>query len=239
VKPCRAAFGEQLVAACRRLRLAADRLRIRFPVHPRTAHVAMLVLMIALTFASAPRGALSAQARSAAARAQPAGIPFNTIIIFGDQYNGGDELYNVRITVMKVVRGERAWQVVKDAGASNKPPGIGLEYLLARVRFEFSARTTPEHFSYALDEAQFTAMSGDNKQYATAVLDKQPEPALHATLRSGDSAEGWVAFLVPRGDHTPLMLFREDVGNISHEGNDSIFKLYYEDTPLPGRAKAS
>jgi hypothetical protein len=181
----------------------------------------------------------SAQTRSAAGYAQPVGVPLTTIIIFGDQYNGGDELYDVRITVKEVDRGEKAWRLVRDASASNKQPTSGLEYLLARVRFEFAARTMPEHYRYTVDSAQFIAMSGDDKLYDPAALAKQPEPALHATLRSGDSAEGWVAFLVPRGDHTPLMLFREDVGNLSHEGNGSIFKLYYENSSGSGRTKPS
>jgi len=165
-------------------------------------------------------------------------VALKTIIIFGDQYNGGDELYDVKITVMEIVRGETAWQFVKAASASNKPAGLGLEYVLARVRFEFSARTKPEHYNYALDQTQFTAMSSDNKPYDPAVLAEPLKPTLHDTLHSGDSAEGWVAFLVPRGDHTPLMLFREDVGSVIHEGNGSLFKLYYENSSIPGKAKA-
>jgi hypothetical protein len=211
----------------------------KFPVHSRKIHVALLISMTALTLISTLAVELPAQTRSAATRAQPVGVPLATIIIFGDQYNGGDELYDARITVKEVVRGEKAWQIVKDASASNQAAGAGFEYLLARVRFEFSARTTPEHYSYALDPAQFTAMSDGDKPYDTAVFAKPPEPVLHATLRSGDSAEGWVAFLVPRGDHTPLMLFREDVGNISHEGNGSIFKLYHENPSASAKANPS
>jgi hypothetical protein len=198
--------------------------------------------MIALTLVSALAVESPAQTRAsrpASSYAQSIGTPLTTIIIFGDQYNGGDELYDARITVKEVVRGESAWQIVKDASASNRAAGSGFEYLLARVHFEFSARTTPEHYSYALDQAQFTAMSGDDKPYDAAVFVKPPEPVLHTTLRSGDSAEGWVAFVVPRGDHTPLMLFREDVGNISHEGNGSIFKLYYENPSASGKSKPS
>jgi hypothetical protein len=198
--------------------------------------------MIALTIASALPGESHAQtnaSRSARSYAQPVGAPLSTIIIFGDQYNGGDELYNVKITVAEVVRGEKAWELIKHASPSNRPSGPSLEYVLARVRFEFSARTSPEHYSYALDQAQFTAMSADDKPYEPAVLAAQPQPALHATLRSGDSAEGWVAFLVPRGDHTPRMMFREDVGSVIHEGNGSIFKLYYDNPPAGGKPKPS
>jgi hypothetical protein len=240
VKFSHASTGAGPVETCRISPSSQKRLRIRshldtekFQVASRFA-VGALVLLMAIC-----NSALSAQTRSAATHAQSVGVPLTTIIIFGDQYNGGDELYDVRITVKEVVRGEKAWQLVRDASASNKQPAPGLEYLLARVHFEFSARTRPEHYSYTLDAAQFTAMSGDDKLHDPAALAKQPEPSLHATLRSGDSAEGWVAFLVPRGDHTPLMLFREDVGNLSHEGNGSIFKLYYENTSASAKPKPS
>ncbi len=223
----------------------AGRLKIRgsdYSLFPRRHHFALVARTVALSLLVAnarPLPAQTRESRPASSYAQPIGVALKTIIIFGDQYNGGDELYDVRITVAEVVRGQNAWQLVKDASVSNKPPGPGFEYLLARVRFEFSARTRPEHYSYALDPAQFTATSADDKIYAPAVLAGPLKPALHATLRSGDSAEGWVAFLVPRGDHTPLMLFREDVGSVIHEGNGSLFKLYDEKSPAQGRAKSS
>jgi len=240
VRPNRASTGARPVKACRIAPSSPKRLGIRsqleikkFQIATRFAVGALAVLMAICNMAP------SGETRSAATHAQPVGVPLTTIIIFGDQYNGGDELYDVRITVKEVVRGEKAWRLVRDASASNKQPTSGLEYLLARVRFEFSARTMPEQYSYTLDSAQFTAMSGDDKLYDPAALARQPEPELHATLRSGDWAEGWVAFLVRRGDHTPLMLFREDVGNLSHEGNGSIFKLYDENSRGSGRTKAS
>ncbi len=198
--------------------------------------------MFTLTFASTLNSVPHPQTREsrpAKSYAQPVGVPLSTIIIFGDQYNGGDELYDVKITVAEIVRGEKALQMVKAADDSNAAPGAGMEYLLARVRFEFSARTRPEHYSYALEPVQFSAMSAATAPYASASLAAPLKPELRGTLHSGDSAEGWVAFLVPRGDHTPLMLFHENVGNLSHEGNGSIFKLYYENRPAAPKSKPS
>jgi hypothetical protein len=198
--------------------------------------------MIALTLASALTAASHAQsreARPANSYAQAVGVPLSTIIIFGDQYNGGDELYDVKITVVETARGEKAVQMVKAAGSANPAPSAGMEYLLARVRFEFSARVHPEHYSYTLEPVQFSAMSAATEPYPAAALTAPLKPELRGTLHSGDSAEGWVAFFVPRGDHTPLMLFHEDVGNLSHEGNGSIFKLYYENTSAAPKSKPS
>ncbi len=161
-----------------------------------------------------------------AARAQPVGVPLSTIIDFGDQYQGGDELYDAKITVLEIVRGERAWAIIQHAGASNPRPTSGFDYLLARIRFEFSARAVPVHYSYSLAPAQFRAVSAESHPYDSPALAAPPAPLLEATLRPGDSAEGWVAFLVPRSERAPLMLFAPDVGNTFHEGSSSLFRLY-------------
>jgi hypothetical protein len=194
-------------------------------VHPRKAHAALLILTLAMAVDSA---APAQKARPATSYAQALGVPLNVIVVFGDQYNGGDELYDVKITVAEVVRGEKAWQMVKAAGAGNRPPASGLEYLIARVRFELSARAQPHHYDYTLDPAQFSAMSTTTAPYRSADLAAVVKPDLRGLIHSGDSAEGWVAFLIPRGDHTPLMVFREDVGSVIHQGDASIFKLYDE-----------
>jgi hypothetical protein len=194
-------------------------------VHPRKAHTVLLILTLAMAVDSV---AHAQKGRPASSYAQAVGVPLNVIVVFGDQYNGGDELYNVKITVAELVRGEKAWQMVKAAGAGNMPPVSGLEYLLARVRFEFSARAQPHHYDYTLDPAQFSAMSATTAPHAPADLAAPVKPELRGLIHSGESAEGWVAFLIPRGDHTPLMVFREDVGSVIHQGDASIFKLYDE-----------
>ncbi len=164
-------------------------------------------------------------ATSPADSAQPLGRTLSTIIIFGDQYDGGDELYDAKITVLQVVRGEKAWEMLKAISTSNPPPKAGLEYLLARVRFEFSARTSPSHYNYAIDETQFTAIRADGTAYAPASIAEQPMPDLQGTLKPGTSVEGWITFAVPKSDRQPLMLFRADVGSVIHEGGGSLFKL--------------
>ena len=194
-------------------------------MRPRKALAAFLILTLALAVDSAVH---AQKGRPASFYAQAVGVPLNVIIVFGDQYNGGDELYDAKITVAEIVRGEKAWQMVKAAGAGNLPPASGLEYLLARVRFEFSARAQPHHYDYTLDPAQFSAMSAATAPYASADLAAPVKPELRGVVHPGDSAEGWVAFLIPRGDHTPLMVFREDVGSVIHQGDASIFKLYDE-----------
>jgi hypothetical protein len=185
---------------------------------------AVTLLILGTLLASAP---LSAQA-SSPAHAQPVGVPFTTIIVFGNQYDGGDELYDARITVLEIVGGPKAWDIIKRASASNAPPKPGFEYLLARVGFGFSARTSPHHYNYTLRQDQFTAMSAAGNEYVSPALAAKPSPPLSGTLRSGDSVEGWLAFEVPQSDRRPFMVFREDVGSVFHEGGSCYFKLYRE-----------
>jgi hypothetical protein len=200
------------------------------------SHRSNLVVLASLLLAGALL-AQNRQSRPANSYAQPLGIPLSTIIVFGDQYNGGDELYDVTITVAEVARGEKAWQMVKAASAENPASVAGLEYLLARVKFEFAARNRPAHYDYTLEPSQFSALSAATAPYAAANLTAPVKPELRATLHSGDSAEGWVAFLVPRGDHTPLMIFREDVGSVTHQGDAFIFKLYRDHPGATAKTK--
>jgi hypothetical protein len=163
---------------------------------------------------------------SPAAHAEPIGSPLSTIIIFGNQYEGGDELYDAKITVLEVVRGTRAWDAIRDASASNAPPKPGWEYLVARVRFEYTARTKPGQQTYAVNPSQFIATSASGMDYPPANLMAEPKPELNATLHSGDSVEGWVAVEIPQSDRRPLMTFQEDTGSVFHEGGGSVFQLY-------------
>lgn len=191
-----------------------------------------------LAFASArPLAAQKTQSRAASSYATAVGTPLRTIIIFGDQYDGGDELYDVKITVVNVVRGEKASQMIRAAGNSNPTPGPAQEYLLARVIFKFAARAEPHHYNYTLDPSQFSAMSAGTRLYPAPALPLSMKPELRGVLQSGGSVEGWVAFIVPRSDHTPLMMFREDVGSVIHQGDASFFKLYPEDSGDPRAPK--
>ncbi|HXX19744.1 MAG TPA: DUF4352 domain-containing protein [Candidatus Acidoferrum sp.] len=198
--------------------VAARRSRVR--------PVAALLAFQFTTFANA----MAAQTRPAAIDAHPLGAPVAMILEFGDQYLGGDELYDAKVTVLEIARGEKAWNIVRQASASNPAPKAGFEYLLARVQFAFSARTSPSHYNYNLNETQFTATSASGEEFDAPSLVEQPTPRLNGTVKPGESVEGWVAFLVPRSVSKPLMVFREDVGTVSHRGTGTWFQLYTRPT---------
>lgn len=207
------------------VRISAQIRRLNRQVDVTRASIASLAAAVAILLAS-PCPRVRAAQNKFAAQAQPVGAPLSTIIEFGDDYNGGDELYDAKITVLEIVRGEKALDLVRHAGASNPVPKSGFDYVLARIRFQFSARAVPENHDYTLNPSQFAAMSADGVTYPAPVLAAPVQPALHATLRSGQSAEGWIVLQVPHADCSPLMLFTADVGSTFHEGGGSLFRLY-------------
>jgi len=190
--------------------------------------IASIVLIFLPLAALAPTG--SSQSNAAITDGHPVGVPVPIIIEFGEQYLGS-ELYDAKITVLAVVRGEKAWGIVQQASRSNPPPKSGFDYLLARVRVEFSSRTSPALDNYNLNETQFTATTPEGREFDAPILDAPPKPRLGGTLRPGDSVEGWLVFLVPQKVSRPLMVFREDVGTVSHRGGGTWFQLYAR--PIP------
>ena len=134
----------------------------------------------------------------------PLGRPLVTAVQIGDGYGNLDQPFDVRITVLEVQRGEKAWVLVRDASESNQPPKAGFEYLLARIRFEYLAKTG--NYTTGLDS--FLATTAEGEEYETPSI-KPPKPAFGGRLYPDDSLEGWIAFQVARDDRKPLMTFSQ------------------------------
>ena len=49
-------------------------------------------------------------------------------------YSSFAESHDVKITVLKIVRGEKAWELIKEESVSNRPLKNGFEYLLAHIK---------------------------------------------------------------------------------------------------------
>ena len=167
---------------------------------------------------------LSAQAPgSAPSLAAPSGITLTGIIECGEGYTS-HELYDMKITLLEVIRGEEAWKRVKLASDSNKPADPDSEYILARIRFEYFARGTPGLCVHQVVPEQFTAYSANGEDYRPAPV-VLPKPEMRKGLKSGESLEGWVAFMVAQKDKTPLMSYSADAGGAVQHGGDKWFLL--------------
>jgi hypothetical protein len=135
------------------------------------------------------------------------------------------ELYDTKITVLEMSRGENAWSSLSKLDRGNRPPPAGYDYILARIKFEYNARGRPGDCVHTVNRKNFTALSSDGLTYPNPEL-SVPEPALSGPLKSGESITGWIAFQVAHEDTTPLMTFSIDEDGAVQHGGKLWFKLY-------------
>jgi hypothetical protein len=152
------------------------------------------------------------------------GARVRSMIELGSVYTN---IYDIAITVLETVRGKEAMDRLKAAGAENKMPAEGFDYVLARVKFEFKGRAVSDILNFDLgnDPLQWVALSADLIEYP-GVSVAAPKPALVGRVKSGDSMEGWVVFAVDRKDAKPVMVFDPDTGGATGRGRTVFFKLY-------------
>ena len=140
---------------------------------------------------------------------------------------GGIEVYDATITLLKVVRGQEAWDLLKKADGSNKKPDPGKEYVLASIGFKMIARGAPGDKDFDLDRPlQFVGFSDDFEEYDSPSSLMLPEPALRRTVTANQYAEGWVVLEVNKNDHKPLMMFDPSSGGAWSRGKILFFRLY-------------
>ena len=151
------------------------------------------------------------------------GVTLAGIVECGQGYTS-HELYDMKITLLEVVRGEEAWKRIKEASPSNKAAEPGFEYVLARLKFEYYARGTPGLCIHHLSPQQFSSVSleGQDYQIAQVVL---PKPELRKAMKSGETVEGWIAFSVAQQDKAPLMTYSADQGGAIQHGGAKWFAL--------------
>jgi hypothetical protein len=142
-------------------------------------------------------------------------------IEIGEGYVTRTETIEATITILDVLRGEEAWELVRSASSANKPANPGMEYIAARIRFEFGSKEVSGALSYGIRFEQFSLASESGKQYDRPSL-VQPKPELSGRLYPGDSLEGWLVFLVSSNDGKPMMSF-------GHNYNRVWFRLFIDD----------
>ena len=138
---------------------------------------------------------------------------------------GSMESYDASITVLKVLRGTDAWNLLKEANPSNKQPHTGYEYVLVRISFSMKARGAPADKTFDLGRPmQFVAISADGREYLAPSL-TLPKPELARTIRADQAAEGWVAFMVEQKERKPIMLFDPSSGGAMGRGRTIFFQF--------------
>jgi hypothetical protein len=146
------------------------------------------------------------------------GVACKANITIGEGYATDSEIIESAITLLEIVRGEKAWDMVKAASPSNRSPDSGMEYIAARIKFVFGVKRAAGDLSYGIRDEQFALVSENGRQYQSPSI-VAPKPELSGRLYSGDSREGWIVLLVSMDDKKPLMSFGNNYNRV-------WFKLY-------------
>jgi hypothetical protein len=170
------------------------------------------IIMVALAVFSLTACTDAPAAQASADEAVAIGTVCEASISIGEGYVTDIESVEARIAVLEVLRGEKAWETVKAADASNRPPDPGMEYVAVRVRFEYAAQDGRDQ-SYGIRDEQFASVSGAGKPYERPSV-VPPAPALNGRLYPGDSLEGWIVLSVSVDDPRPLMTFGNNYNRI-------------------------
>ena len=136
-------------------------------------------------------------------------------------------IYDIAITVLETVRGKEAMERLQAASPGNKAPAAGMEYVLARIKFEFKGRAVSDNLTFDLGDEplQWVALAQDLTEYPKVSV-TVPKPALVGRINPGNTMEGWVAFAVEQKDSKPVMVFDPDTGGATGRGRTLFFRLY-------------
>lgn len=100
------------------------------------------------------------------------------------------------VTLVEVIRGEEAWQIIEAAAGTNDPPVAGREYMLARFRVRAISTIDDTHM---LTENDFDSLPASSVDLRTDRLQSpiviRVEPEIDSYLYPGGVSEGLVALL--------------------------------------------
>lgn len=122
-------------------------------------------------------------------------VPFNERLVTEDW----------ETSILEVVRGDAAWNLVLDANQFNEPPSEGYEYIA--VKF-FVRHIGTEDKSNSIDGFFYNLTGSANILHdLPSVVD--PDPALDVSLYPGGEFEGWVVFQSIIGETNLMVAFEE------------------------------
>ena len=128
--------------------------------------------------------------------------PLNTIQTYTKTSEWFEEdNYTVAVRIMEMVRGNKAYQDLKDRNYSVYPEADdGYEYM--NVRVAFSVLDTKSDFSVEPYQSNFKTFSSNNEEsplnYYTSI-----EPLLTGALYEGGNTEGWITVMVKKATWSP------------------------------------
>lgn len=136
-------------------------------------------------------------------------VPLGQAVEFtSESYTSGSG--KVRLSLLEIVRGDAAWDMVLDANMFNDPPENGKEYLCVKVEMTFLEDLTGEDKPLKSDKYDFDyADGGFSVSNGARVV--EPEPEFDVQLYEGATSSGWVTFLVEKDETNPYAIYADAI----------------------------
>ncbi|PED43146.1 hypothetical protein [Bacillus cereus] len=131
-------------------------------------------------------------------------ISFNETAVVNDiigHFNGKKaEKYDTKIelSILEVIRGEHAYEILRQENEFNKPAPEGKEWVLVKVKGKIIDSETQD-YQYLLSDMKFNLIS-DKGQVYNNVLSAVTPNKLHQKLYKGAEGEGYISQVVNVGD---------------------------------------
>ncbi len=145
-------------------------------------------------------------------RSNPAGIGESWTItipcwVYGDA--------KIEITLLGLVSGNEAWDIVHDANRFNTEPNHEEEYILAK--FRIAVLETEDDEPFDIYSSLFDLVSEEGVFYDSFQSIGRAsglEPGFRTEAYPGGTHEGWVSFLVKKDDNPLIVINRGEAGEV-------------------------
>jgi hypothetical protein len=118
------------------------------------------------------------------------------------------DTFTAEITLVEVIRGDDAWDLISAANMFNDPPSSGFDYILARIRFHYLSCVPPTDTEF--DWFYFKSVSSQGQTFDEP-FEVAPEPNL-TPVYPGATTEGWEVLTAKSDDPAPLLTFGTESG---------------------------
>ena len=122
-----------------------------------------------------------------------------------------------QVKVLQVVRGDKAWEMVKKANEFNDPPQKGMEYVVVKVQVRYLGKKDE---AVSIDEGYFSLSGAKGVEYDNPGV-VAPKPALDVHLYPGGEYVGWVVLQCAQNEEGLILKF-EPLFELSNENRRFI-----------------
>jgi hypothetical protein len=124
----------------------------------------------------------------------------------GQSEYGTNTVYDVKITLLSVIRGKKALDFIQTENNPHEPLVAGFEYLLARIKIACDVKGD-SFLPYKVKQDDFKVYDTAGHAYLSPAVLPPDQSLIDMKINPGDVREGWIPFLVARDHKRPLMFF--------------------------------